>query len=191
MIMILMAILAVLTFVAWLVVPVRKTRLIVGTISALGLILTVGAMTLNFTHHLGMKEVETVETKAIYSAGDPWLPNGIMIAEPLGTAKNHYVMVYRDTKADTTPKAHFKPNQDDLTEATKSHATFKQSAAYKRAEVEVKTTRLEWKNDVVKWLFGTSGQDHTVVSEVATVHVPNDWMVLTQAEAKKMMSQMK
>lgn len=188
MIMILMAFFAVLTFVAWLILPVRKTRLIMGTISSLGLILTVGAMTLNFTHQLGMKRVETVETTKIYSAGDPWLPKKIMIAEPIGTDKNHYVMVYRDNVTEQKPTAHFEPNQDELTEATKRHATYKQDDAYKQAEVEVKTTHLEWKNDVVKWLFDTSGQGHEVVHEEAVVHVPSDWVVLTKAEADKMMN---
>lgn len=188
MIMILMALFAILTFVAWLVVPVRKWQMILGVIATLGLITTVAAMTLNFTHQLGMRQVETVKTTEIYSAGSPWMNPKMMIAEPLGTDKEHYIMVYRDEVSDTEPTAHFKPDQEKLAEATKSHATYKQDKRYKTAQVEIKTTRLEWENGLVKWLFGTSGQDKQIVKEEAEVHVPADWVVMTQAEAQKMMA---
>lgn len=188
MIMILMAIFAVFTFVAWLVLPSRKWRLILGSLATLGLVLSVGAMTLNFTHQLGMRQVETVETKQIYSAGMPWMTKKVMIAEPVGTDKAHYVMVYRDDVAESEPVAHFKPDADKLSEATKRHATYKQDKRYKQAEVEIKTTRLEWENDFMKFLFGTSGQDHQVVKEEAVVHVPADWGIMTKAEADKMIA---
>lgn len=191
MIMILMALFAILAFVAWLILPDRKWSLVLGILASLGLIATVGAMTLNFTHQLGMREVQTVETKKIYSAGNPWESQGMIIAEPLGTAKNNFVMVYRDDIAETKPTVHFKPDQSNLTEAAKRHATYKQDGAYKQAEVETKTTRLEWQNSLMKWLFGTSGQDRQVVREDAVVHVPANWTVVSKADAEKMMGDKK
>jgi hypothetical protein len=188
MIMLLLALFAVLTFVSWLILPKKNQRIFFGLLSTAGLLLTVGAMTLNFTQHLGMEEVTKTETTRIYSAGDMRLPQGILIAEPMGTDKNSYVMVYRDSKDDKKPSVHFKPNEDKLVDATKQHAVFEQSDDVKQAQVKVATTRLEWKNDLAKWLFGTSGQTDEIISEKVVVEVPSDWMVLTQAELEKIMA---
>lgn len=188
MIIVLLAFFAVLTFIAWLVLPTKKARIIVGSLASLGLMLTVAAMTLNFTNQFGMREVQTSEIKQIYSAGDPRMAPGVMIAEPVGSEKKHYVMVYRDAETDEKPVAHFKPDQKKMLEAAKRHASYEQKNTYKQAEVEIKTTRLEWANDFAKFLFDTSGQSHAIVKQEANVRIPADWMVLTQAEAQKLMS---
>lgn len=189
MIMLLLALFAVLTFISWLLLPTKNQRILFGLLSTLGLLMTVGAMTLNFTQHLGMREVSSTETKKIYSAGDLRLPQGILIAEPMGTDKNSYVMVYRDATSDKKPSVHFKSDEDKLVDATKRHAVFEQNDKVTEAQVRITTTRLEWENDIAKWLFGTSGQTDEIVSEKAVVEVPADWMVLTQAELEKLMAQ--
>jgi len=188
MIIILLALFAILTFVTLLVLKSKTARIIGGILSSLGLIATVTMITLNFTDHFGMREIETVKTVPVYSAGDPRMPQGMVIAEPVGTAGNHFVMVYRDKADSKKPEAHFIPDKSQMIEAAKRHATYDQKRNTKTAEVAIKTTRLEWENDFMKLLFSASNQAGNIVREEAIVHLPSDWIVMNQKQAQKMMA---
>ncbi len=186
MIILLLVVFAILTFVTWMLIKEKKRRMIAGSLSFLLLSLTVAAMTLSFTHHLGMQQVSHTETQRIYTAGAKQSPAGVLLAQEIGTQSDNYVLIYRDRAQAAEPKVHFKPDQKHITQAIRKEADYRQ-AKVNHASVKTTTTRWAWKNDVYRLLFGIGGQGNELVKEKVEVTVPSDtWVVMSPQQAKQL-----
>lgn len=190
MIIIVIAILAILTYVSWINIEKLSTRIVAGLISFVLLAAAVLLLTVNMNSHYGMKKVTTSTEKTIYSAGGSKSPAGMLITQRLGTKADNYVMIYAD-REDSKAKAHFVPNKKKITEAIHKRATYR-TADVKKATVKTVTTRWEWKNDFFKWLLEFGGEGHSLAKQTTTVTVPKKtWVVLSAQQAKQVTAKQK
>ncbi|QEA57567.1 DUF4811 domain-containing protein [Weissella hellenica] len=185
MIIIVLIILSILTYVSWMNIDNRTTRLVAGLISCGLLVVTILFLTANMNSHYGMKQVTTSSEKTIYSAGGSKSPAGMLITQQLGTKADNYVMVYAD-REDKKAKPHFVPDKKNMTEAVLKRASYK-TADVDKATVKTVTTRWEWRNDFFKLMLGFGGEGHSLVKQTATVTVPEKtWVVLSAKQAKQL-----
>ncbi|GAK30478.1 hypothetical protein WOSG25_030750 [Weissella oryzae SG25] len=188
MILIIMLILAILTFVSWAFIKKTNLRITLGTISMVLLFVTVGALNLNIAHHFGMEKVTTSKKSAVYSAS-PASPAGMLIAQRLGTKADNYVLVYSASATAKKPTTFGVPDKSHITTAVKERTTYR-LADVDDASAKTVTVRWEWKNNFYKLLFEVGGQGGELVSRVKTVTVPKaTWVVMTPQEAKTMQAQ--
>ncbi|RRG17919.1 DUF4811 domain-containing protein [Weissella viridescens] len=186
MIIVLLLLFVVLTFVSWIYIKPVTLRVIAGTISLVLLMLSVWAMTVNFTDHFGMKKVTTTKTTQIYTAGDTSSPANMLLAQEIGTKSNNYVMVYRDKASDKKPAVHNKPDTKHIVEAVKKTATY-QTTKGSQATAKTTTTRWRFKNDFYKMMFGVSDQQNQLIKQHTLVRVPSKtWVVMTPSQAKSL-----
>lgn len=191
MIIVLLVITVILAIAGWTAPKSWPVRIIAG---GLGLILTLGVitmLTLNFTHHWGMHKVTTTTTSRIYTAGQTDSPASMLLVKPLGTAKDTYVMVYRDKADQKKATAHFVPNTKHLVNAAKTTAVY-QYANSKRATVTTKTTRWHWRSKNFKRLLSVGDQAGELVHKRSVVTLPRKtWIALTTTQAKKIQARQK
>ncbi|MBM7617122.1 hypothetical protein JOC36_000671 [Weissella uvarum] len=186
MIIVILLLFVVLTFLAWIYIKPITLRVLAGSLALLGMALSVLAITLNFTNQLGMKEVTTVKEQKIYTAGDTKSPANMLIAKEVGDDSNNYVMVYRNHADDKKAKVHNKPDSKHITEAIKKTGTY-HTKQTDHATVKTTTTRLRFKNDFYKMMFGISEQQNKLVKQRTVVTVPSKtWVVLTPEQAKQL-----
>lgn len=190
MIIIVLAVLAALTYISWFYIKSAPTRIVTGLISFVLLTATVLLLTANVNSHYGMKNVTTTTEKTIYSAGGLKSPAGMLITQELGTKSGNYVMIFAD-REDGKAKPHFVPNKKKMVEAVHKTATYK-TADVDKATVKTVTTRREWQNDFFKWLLDFGGEGHSLVKQTTTVTVPkNTWVVLSAQQAKQVTAKQK
>lgn len=190
MIIIVLAVLAALTYISWFYIKSAPTRIVTGLISFGLLTATVFLLTANVNSHYGMKNVTTTTEKTIYSAGGLKSPAGMLITQELGTKSGNYVMIFADCE-DGKAKPHFVPNKKKMVEAVHKTATYK-TADVDKATVKTVTTRREWQNDFFKWLLDFGGEGHSLVKQTTTVTVPkNTWVVLSAQQAKQVTAKQK
>lgn len=190
MIIIVLAVLAALTYISWFYIKSAPTRIVTGLISFGLLTATVLLLTANVNSHYGMKNVTTTTEKTIYSAGGLKSPAGMLITQELGTKSDNYVMIFADHE-DGKAKPHFVPNKKKMVEAVHKTATYK-TADVDKATVKTVTTRREWQNDFFKWLLDFGGEGHLLVKQTTTVTVPkNTWVVLSAQQAKQVTAKQK
>lgn len=190
MIIIVLAVLAALTYISWFYIKSAPTRIVTGLISFGLLTATVFLLTANVNSHYGMKNVTTTTEKTIYSAGGLKSPAGMLITQELGTKSGNYVMIFAD-REDGKAKPHFVPNKKKMVEAVHKTATNK-TADVDKATVKTVTTRREWQNDFFKWLLDFGGEGHSLVKQTTTVTVPkNTWVVLSAQQAKQVTAKQK
>lgn len=190
MIIIVLAVLAALTYISWFYIKSTPTRIVAGLISFGLLTATVLLLTANVNSHYGMKNVTTTTEKTIYSAGGSKSPAGMLITQELGTKSGNYVMIFAD-REDGKAKPHFVPNKKKMVEAVHKTATYK-IADVDKATIKTVTTRREWQNDFFKWLLDFGGEGHSLVKQTTTVTVPkNTWVVLSAKQAKQVTAKQK
>lgn len=191
MIIVLLIITIVLSIAGWTAPKSWHVRIIAG---GLGLILTLGIvtmLTLNFTHHWGMHKVTTTTTSRIYTAGQTDSPAGILMIKPLGTTKDTYVMVYRDTDSQKKATAHFVPNTKHLVNAAKTTAVYHYANA-KHATVTTRTIRWQWRSKNFKRLLNVGDQAGELIHKRSVVKLPKrTWIALTTPQAKQIQARQK
>ncbi|MCM0583356.1 DUF4811 domain-containing protein [Weissella diestrammenae] len=190
MMILVMAVLAVFTFYAFIFVKNQIAREVLGFTGVLLLLGAVGLTTLNFNAHWGMKKVTTTQTKNIYSAAPDQLPVKLLITQEIGTKADDYVMVYRDNANDKQAKAHFVPNKSDMNQLIHTIARY-EFKAVNQATVTTETTRWRFDSDLSRWLFGFTGIDGSLVKKEHLVTLPKQgWQAMTAKEAQAMQAQM-
>lgn len=188
MIIILLILFAILTFVTWMLIKPKTWCLVAGSLSFVLLSLTVVAMTLSFTHHLGMQKETQTKQAQIYSAGAKQSPAGLLLAQEIGSRSGNYVLIYRDQPQAAKATAHFKPDQKHITQAVRKKASYRQ-AHVSQASVKTSTTRWVWENDFYRLLFGIGGQGNELVGEKTVVTIPADTWVVTSPQKAKQLAQ--
>ena len=185
MLIIVIFILVAAVILSWTLIKQRWLRYTVGLLMSLALISSITILTLNFTDHFGMEKVTTSKTSQIYSAGGDKSPAGILIAKEIGTKSDRYVLIYSD-KTSKKATAHFTPNNKNVVNAVKKHATYRQTEGTK-ASVTIKTTRWKWKNKTYKNWLNVGAQAGELYKQSSTVKVPKKtWLVLTPEQMQKL-----
>ncbi|GEO68186.1 DUF4811 domain-containing protein [Levilactobacillus acidifarinae] len=168
---------------AWTLIKQKVVRAVLGLATTVALIGATTILTLNFTTHYGMHQVTTVTTQRIYSATGKRSAAGVVIAKPLGTQSDNYVLVYSDHAAGkATP--HFVPNRQSVTTMVKKRATYQASAAT-QATVQTTTVRWQWRNATAKRWLNVGDQAGELVRQKRLVKVPRKtWVVLSPDQMK-------
>lgn len=176
MILWIITLLIILTVVSLLLINNRVLRYILGAISIVLLLDSVLLLSANMHSHYGMKKVTTEQQTQIYSAAPANVPVGMLITKKI--ANNHYVMIYKDAKNDKQPVAHFVPNKKEMLDSLKKTATYKK-ANVSTAQVISKTTKWQYKSDLMEWLFKFK-DDNNLVKVERVVQVPLNWQVINK-----------
>lgn len=180
-----LAVVAILTYLAWIRIEPLAWRIPLGVISETVFVALVMLLLVNFDRHYGMKKVTRAETQQIYSAVGDKLPIGILVTKELGTKADNYVLVYANEAEDkATP--HFVPDTKHMVQAVKKSATYRE-ADVPKATVKTTTTRLEWRNEVFKFLLGFGGEGGTIAKQSSVVTIPkSSWLAVTESQAKRL-----
>ncbi|WP_295747177.1 DUF4811 domain-containing protein [uncultured Limosilactobacillus sp.] len=139
-------------------------------------IIMVGAttmMVLNYHSHLGMKQVTTTTTQTVEPVSAK-LP--IALYQPLGTAGNEEVLMYR---LSANGKVKHTPADENI------------SCQMKFANVSsltMTTTKTTWqfKNGFYRSLFLWSGMNGTLVKKQTTITYPQEFVKVTPQQMKKL-----
>ena len=192
--MIIAIILALLIFVTWLFIPHKWTRIILGTISILLLLVYIIGLIGNMKYHWGMKqETKIQEQHEIYSAGPPTSPKLILIIKEIGNNSGNYVMSYKDCKSDKKAKAHNKPkmSKKHISESIKKTGKYYRKENGK-AEAKEEKVYWTWRNDIYRILFSFNGKEKELKSEKLIVSIPrSNWEVMTPEQLKAQQKKMK
>lgn len=180
-----LAVVAILTYLAWIRIEPLAWRVPLGLISGTVFVALVMLLLVNFDRHYGMEKVTKTETHQIYSAVGDKLPIGVLVTKELGTKADNYVLVYADKKdAKATP--HFVPDTKHMVQAVKKSATYRE-ANVAQATVTTTTTRWEWRNKVFEFLLGFGGEGGTVAKQSSVVTMPkSSWLAVTDKQAKQL-----
>ncbi|MCS9991151.1 DUF4811 domain-containing protein [Weissella confusa] len=80
-----LAVVAILTYLAWIRIEPLAWRVPLGLISGTVFVALVMLLLVNFDRHYGMEKVTKTETHQIYSAVGDKLPIGVLVTKELGT----------------------------------------------------------------------------------------------------------
>ncbi|MDI6552976.1 DUF4811 domain-containing protein [Leuconostoc falkenbergense] len=181
MIILLIALFAILAFVANMMITNRGVRIVTTVIMFAGLILSVAGVAANMNAHYGMKEVTTTTKKQIYTAGTASQGFGLLLYQSVGTNGAENVYVYRATdsaKKTTVAKPSLKTSS--------RMSNISGNKAYKIT----KTTRYVYKNATMRLMFGIGGNNHQLKNKHVIYQVPSTWVALTTTQAKSLQSKM-
>ncbi|TYC46360.1 DUF4811 domain-containing protein [Leuconostoc litchii] len=181
MIILIMAIFAILAFLANMMLENRIIRITTTAVMFVGLIISVIGIIANMHDHYGMKQVTTTEKKQIYTAGGANQGFGILLYQGIGSNGEENVYIYKHS-AKTTKNYVAKPNL----KTTSSRQSISGNKAYKIT----KTTRWVYKNNTYKLLFGIADNNKTVKHRHTTYQVPETWVALTTTQAKSLSAKM-
>lgn len=87
-------------------------------------------------------------------------------------------MIYKNSENDKQPVAHFVPNKKEMLDSLKKTATYKK-ANVSTAQVITKTTKWQYKSDLMEWLFKFK-DDNNLVKVERVVQVPLNWQVINK-----------
>lgn len=180
-----LAVVAILTYLAWIRIEPLAWRIPLGLISGTVFVALVMLLLVNFDRHYGMEKVTKTETQQIYSAVGDKLPIGVLVTKELGTKADNYVLIYAN-KADGKATPHFVPDTKHMVQAVKKSATYREAEVAK-ATVKTTTTRWEWQNNIFKFLLGFGGEGGTIAKQSSVVTIPkSSWLVVTESQAKRL-----
>lgn len=142
----------------------------------ISIIIMVGAttmMVLNYHSHLGMKQVTTTTTQTVEPLSAK-LP--IALYQPLGTAGNEEVLMYRSS---ANGKVKHTPADENISSKMKFANV---------SSLTMKTTKTTWqfKNGFYHLLFLWSGMDGTLVKKQTTITYPREFVKVTPKQMKKL-----
>ncbi|SON72667.1 DUF4811 domain-containing protein [Latilactobacillus sakei] len=156
----------------------KMWRPILMTIFGLTFIASLFFIVQNDHNHYGMKTVTETKTQTLVSSADA-KGMSMLLYHPLGNGTEK-VYLYRTDSHQSKPKA-------TQTEKTTNSV---QKNADKAALVTTTKYRV-YKNDMAKFWFGISGNDHEFVSRHNTFKVAKGWLVLSDAQAKQLAKTLK
>ncbi|MFT8673884.1 DUF4811 domain-containing protein [Leuconostoc mesenteroides] len=181
MIILIMAVFALLGFLANMMLENRAIRLLTALIMFIGLIISVIGIVANMHDHYGMKAVTTTKKRQIYTAGDANQGFGMLLYQGVGTNGKENVYIYK-TSSDAKKTFVAKP---DLKTTSR-----RESIAGNKAYKVTKTTRWVYKNNTYKLLFGIADNNKSLKHRRTIYQVPSTWIALTTTQAKSLSAKM-
>lgn len=139
-------------------------------------IIMIGAttmMVLNYHSHLGMKQVTTTTTQTVEPVSAK-LP--IALYQPLGTAGNEEVLMYRSS---ANGKVKHTPADENISSKMKF-------ANVSSLTMKTRKTTWQFKNGFYHLLFLWSGMDGTLVKKQTTITYPREFVKVTPKQMKKL-----
>ncbi|MDR0899410.1 MAG: DUF4811 domain-containing protein [Lactobacillaceae bacterium] len=171
------AVFAILTFVSWTLISKKAFRFIFGTISLLGLILSVFATSEHMFNYYGVKkDIQTTKTQ-IFSATGNKTPAGILIAEPINKGSKVDAYVYSKDASATDTKVDA-PKLDKTMKVVK--------VGGEKAYRVLKVTKYKYNNSFFKFLFGVFEMDKVVTKTEVTYQLPETWTTASKEELTAM-----
>lgn len=132
---------------------------------------SIALMTLNYTHHFGMKETNVVTKQKLYNTAETDIVN-LLLYQPLGDGSEK-VYLY---KTEAQQKKVTATKTDQVTNTVKTNQA--------TAQLVTTTKRWVYRSDWYRFLFGIADNNHEYISQVNTFEIPTDWSVLSVAQAK-------
>ncbi|MDO1604636.1 DUF4811 domain-containing protein [Lactobacillus sp. YT155] len=169
-----------LAFISFVYLQNKTLSNILGGIFLVLIIANISLMMLNDHNHLGMKEVVENRTVDIVSAS-PKKGMNMLLYKQVGTKGKENVYIYR---TDTNQK---KPKHT-VAESYVDNKVVKTTDANQLVQ---KSTYRVYKNDFMRFMFGISGNDHTLIARKNIFYVNKDWLVLSTNQAKVLQKKMK
>lgn len=157
----------------------RRRRLWVALAGILFIIST-GIVTLNYSHHFGMKQVTTSSSKVIYSAASKQkMP--VILYQPVGTSGRDDVFLYNDS-----------PDQQKPTHTTADEQTTNRLVYTNNQQIRLvtKETRWQYRSSWDHFLFAGSGMDNKLVRRVNTFYYPRYYVKVSVKQMKQLAKQM-
>ncbi|MDN6900791.1 DUF4811 domain-containing protein [Oenococcus sicerae] len=179
MIIVLVALLAILAFVSWMLIKNRLLRWFFGLLFSLGLFASLFLMTLNMNQHFGMQRKITIRKTQIYSVADNKLATGILTtatSKKLGNDLVIYVYKSKPAAAKTTSAVPSMATDLSMTQISGNKA-------YKL----VRTVSWQYTNHLSKLFFAVGKLDKKITSKHISFQIPNDqWLQLTSQQLVKL-----
>lgn len=150
------------------------------TLAGIVFVLSVGIVTLNYSHHFGMKKVTTTSSKVIYSATSKQaLP--VILYQPVGTSGKDDVYLYNQ-----------QPNQKQPSHTQASEQTQNQLRRVNGDQVRLVTKETHWQyaNGWSRLLFAGSGMDNKLVKRVNTFYYPSYYVKVSTKQIKQLAQRM-
>lgn len=179
MIILLMFISALALFACVMFINGRRSRIISTTIFAILFVVSTALMTMNYSHHFGMRKVTTHTSQTIYSAAGN-LP--LAIYKPVGISGRDDVLVYKTNPEQKNP-LHTQAN-----EYTHSKMKFTN-----RVKPQLTTTETRWqfKNGFYRVLYLWSGMNGTLVKRTNVIEYPQNYLKVTTDQADQLQKKAK
>lgn len=179
MIIIIMFVSALALFASVMLINQRLPRFVGSLLFGILFVGSTTLMTLNYSHHFGMKQVTTVTKQNVFSAASP-LP--VALYQPVGTNGQDNVLIYK-TKQDQKKTTHTQANE---------YTTSKMKFTANRTTPELKTTETRWqfKNNFYQTLFMWSGMDGTLIKRTNVIEYPQTFVKLTPTQVKRLQAKM-
>lgn len=162
-------------FASIMFVAKRQPRIILAVITGIVFVASTTLMTLNYSHHFGMKKVTTTHTTQIYSASNSVMP--LAIYQPVGTSGQDNVYLYNSQKHQQTP------NHTQANEYTYSRIRWTNNH---KAQLITTETRWQYNNQLMHCLFAGSGMAGKLVKRVNTLKYPRSYVLITTKQAQQL-----
>lgn len=166
-------------FLSIMFVQGRVPRIVLATITGLIFVGATALMTLNYSHHFGMRQVTTTTSRRIYPV-DAKMP--VALYQPVGTSGKDDVYIYK-----TTPQQ-AKPAHTQANEYTRSRVRWKQSG---NPQLVTTTTRWYFKNNFYKLLYAGTGMNGALIKRTNILEYPRAYVLLTTKQAQRLQSKAK
>lgn len=137
-------------------------------------------VTLNYSHHFGMKQVTTSSSKVIYSATSKQaMP--IILYQPVGTSGRDDVYLYNES-----------PDQKRPTHTPANEQTHNRLQYIDGDQIRLTTkeTRWQYRSGWDHFLFAGSGMDGKLVKRTNTFYYPHYYVKATPKQMKQLAAQM-
>lgn len=150
---------------------------------ALAAIIFIGStaiVTLNYSHHFGMKKVTTTSSKVIYSAtSKQQMP--IILYQPVGKSGRDDVYLYNESPDQK------KPSHTAANEQTRNYLHYVNGD---QVRLVTKETRWQYRNSFDHFLFAGSGMDNKLVKVNNDFYYPRYYVKASAAQMKQLAKQM-
>ena len=142
-------------------------------------IASLALVTLNVTHHLGMKqEVITKKTEIQSSVPQSQMP--ILLYQGLGNGREK-VYLYRTDAKQKKPKATSTDKVKNIVKTTENT----------KATLINKKKQWVYKNSFYQFLFNIADNNHEYIQQTNEFNLPNSWITLSVKQAKSLEQQVK
>lgn len=162
-------------FVCVMLINNRRVRIITSTIFGIIFVASTLLMTLNYSHHFGMKQVTTTHSQQVYSASNSSMP--LALYKKIGTNGRDNVLIYNTKPRQKTP------HHTQANEFTTSKMKFTKRSTPRLTTTE---TRWEFKNDFYKFLYLGSGMGGTLIKRTNVIEYPQTYVKLTVEQADQL-----
>lgn len=172
-------VLSVVLFAITNVFAMNKWQIGLSFVLAFIFIASLALVTLNVTHHLGMKqEVITKKTEIQSSVPQSQMP--ILLYQGLGNGREK-VYLYRTDAKQKKPKA---TSTDKVKNIVKTTANTKATLINKKKQ-------WVYKNSFYQFLFNIADNNHEYIQQTNEFNLPNSWITLNVKQAKSLEQQVK